>query len=112
MGLLVDIVMFTMYKIQMVNLALRIVLERCGPLCHIVISDLFKEKKTIKQIVTRTNIPAKTIGRALLALLQFNYVNYHHILKKTGLIRNIYCAKPLKILQTLQLPLLLAFTRD
>jgi hypothetical protein len=97
---------------QMVNLALRIVYERCGPLCQIVISELFKEKKSIVQIMAQTNIPTKTLGRALLTLLQFNYVGCHRILEKSCQSKNVYIAKPLAIVQTIQLPLLLSFTRD
>eukprot|EP00746_Dinoflagellata_sp_MGD_P159562 gnl/MRDRNA2_/MRDRNA2_86724_c0_seq2.p1 gnl/MRDRNA2_/MRDRNA2_86724_c0~~gnl/MRDRNA2_/MRDRNA2_86724_c0_seq2.p1 ORF type:complete len:355 (+),score=-19.00 gnl/MRDRNA2_/MRDRNA2_86724_c0_seq2:400-1464(+) len=97
---------------RMINLAITIIRERCGPLCQIVMSELFNERRTIGQIITHTGIPAKTVGRALLVLLQFNYVNSHRSLDSIGEIKNVYVPKLTVILQTLQLPIIFSFTRD
>merc|ERR1712196_294158 len=97
-----------------VQLVIRIIYEKFGPVCKNIVSEVFKHGKlTLRQIINVTKFNYSVVGRALLILVQHNHISY--IPKSTSgknTDRVNYIAVTRNILMTLWLPFLLSYIRD
>jgi hypothetical protein len=95
------------------GLAIVIIYEQFGPLCKIVVKELFiNSQASIGQLITNMKIPFHIIKKALRMLVLNNCVKYNNFSDKSNIEKDFYCAIVQNILFILRFPRFLVYIRD